>query len=278
MRRLLSRTPLEMFKSFGTEADISSMFRRTVGAALLVSATTMFSLATHSLPASSAARTSAPTFARTYEVRAGDNLTRVSQRFNVSLPELLEANPLIRHRDRVDVGSRLRIPVAQTGLPASIRLNPERLRLRPAIRRWAVRNKIPADLLEATLYLESGWNQARISSTGAVGVGQLMPSTVTYIKHDLIGARVGGLALRASVAEHNIRMSARYLRQLLSATNGDVPGALHRYYQGAGSIAANGLYNDTKSYAASIQALRPRFRTDRMGVDRRSLVSSGPHG
>ena len=241
------------------------MSRRTFGAVVLTAAmagVAFAGLGLSPIPAFGATDASA----QTYVVRAGDNLTQLSRRFDVSLAELIEANPKVRHRDLVDVGTRLRVPPHRVGLPASIRLSPERLHLRPVIRHWAARNKLPADLLEATLYLESGWNQARISSTGAVGVGQLMPATAAYIKRDLIGPQAGGPALRASVAEHNIRMSARYLRHLLSSTNGNVGGALHRYYQGAGSIAANGLYNDTKSYATSIQSLRQRFRSDLTGV------------
>ena len=241
------------------------MSRRTFGAVILttgMAAVAFAGLGVHSISAFAATATSA----QIYVVKAGDNLTQLSRRFDVSLAELLEANPKVRHRDLVDVGTRLRVPPHRVGLPASIRLSPERLRLRPVIRHWAARNKLPADLLEATLYLESGWNQARISSTGAVGVGQLMPATAAYIRSELIGPQAGGPALRASVAEHNIRMSARFLRQLLTSTNGNVGGALHRYYQGAGSIAANGLYNDTKSYAASIQALRQRFRADLTGI------------
>ena len=56
------------------------------------------------------------------------------------------------------------------------------------------------------------------------------------------------------------------MHHLLTVTNGNATKALHRYYQGAGSIAANGLYDDTKSYAASVQALRQRFRADLTGL------------
>ena len=36
--------------------------------------------------------------------------------------------------------------------------------------------------------------------------------------------------------------------------------ALQAYYQGQGSIRANGLYPDTVQYARNVQALRKRFR------------------
>jgi soluble lytic murein transglycosylase-like protein len=201
-------------------------------------------------------------------VQPGDSLFAISKRFDVPVSDLRLANKSLVASDVVKVGVSIRIPLAKakTGLPQSIRSNPERLRLRRVIRHWAKKNSIPADLVEATLYLESGWNQSRISSTGAVGVGQLMPGTAIYIKRDLIGPQAGGLSLNEAVPEHNIRMSARYLRHLLTVTNGDVDTALHGYYQGFGSIAANGLYSDSRAYSASVKALRKRFRSDLTGV------------
>lgn len=203
-----------------------------------------------------------------YVVRRGDTLSAISRRFNLSIATIRNANPAIGRGDVILIGTSLKMakPKPAKGLPGTIRRNPERLRLRPVIRHWAKKNGIPADLVEATLYLESGWNQAKVSSTGAIGVGQIMPRTAAYIQRDLIGERAGGLALNPTVPEHNIRMSARYLGHLLKVTNGNVESALYGYYQGFGSIQANGLYEDSKAYSASIQALRKRFRSDLTGL------------
>jgi N-acetylmuramoyl-L-alanine amidase len=204
----------------------------------------------------------------TYVVKPGDSLIAISRQYGVAIPDLRTANISLLNSDVVKIGVKLNIPqiVSRTGLPATIRTNPERLRLRPIIHHWSKKNGLPPDLVEATLYLESGWNQSRVSSTGAIGVGQLMPGTTQYIKRDLIGPSAGGLELNPEIPEHNIRMSARYLRHLLKVTNGNVDSALHGYYQGFGSIAANGLYDDSKAYSASIKALRKRFRTDFTGL------------
>lgn len=202
-------------------------------------------------------------------VVAGDTLTQLALRSGTSVNEIIAANPgRVRPNGHILVGATLRIPnvpVAQT-IPLTLRADRTRLRLRPLIRKWAERNAIPADLVEATLYLESGWNQRRISSTGAIGVGQLMPDTAAFIKASLIGPAAGGLVLDPARTEDNIRMSARYLRFLLAMTRGDATKALHRYYQGVGSISARGLYNDTVAYAAAIQTLRGRFRADGTGI------------
>ena len=206
---------------------------------------------------------------RTHVVVAGDTLTGVALRYDVALRDIWAMNPkLVSKSGGIRIGTRLRVPIVDrlTKLPLTLRVNRDRLRLRPLIRKWSAANDIPADLVEATLYLESGWNQARVSSTGAVGVGQLMPATAAFIKNGLIGARAGGLALDERRPEDNIRMSARYLRFLLKLHGGDPTSALHAYYQGIGSITAHGLYSDTRNYAAAIQSLRVRFRADRTGT------------
>ena len=53
-------------------------------------------------------------------------------------------------------------------------------------------------------------------------------------------------------------MSARYLRLLLGRY-GTPEGALAAYYQGAGSVEANGTYAETDRYVANVLALRSRF-------------------
>lgn len=236
------------------------LFRLFLGASLAI--TTLLGLQSSSAEASSAS-------GQRYVVVRGDSLLGIARRFDVSLASIRSANSSVRSTDVVRAGSTLLIPTVPrsvNGLPSSVLLRPERLQLRPTMRHWAKRNSIPADLLEATLYLESGWNQTKVSSTGAIGVGQIMPQTSAYIKAQLIGRQAGGLLLDPKRPEHNIRMSARYLRHLIDANGGDTTKALHSYYQGAGSIAARGLYDDTKQYARAIQALRVRFRTDLTGA------------
>ena len=219
-----------------------------------------------SLPAASGAAsasavtTGAAHAPRRYEVSAGDNLTLIARRFDVTLADLRAANQL-RGDGRIVIGQRLTVPAAsRTKLPTGLRAQPSRLALRPHFVTWATRNKIPADLLEATLWLESGWNQSRVSSTGAIGIGQLMPGTSTFIAGELIGTR-----LDPKNPADNIRMSARYLRFLLAMHGGDSTKALQAYYQGVGSIRTNGIYPQTKQYAAAVQALRVRFRSDPTG-------------
>jgi soluble lytic murein transglycosylase-like protein len=103
-------------------------------------------------------------------------------------------------------------------------------------------------------YLESGWQNGVVSSTGAVGVGQLMPDTV-----DLVAGRLIGVPLDPRTTDDNIRMSARYLRYLLDRT-GRADLALAAYYQGWASVQRDGQLSATRSYVAAVLALQRRFR------------------
>jgi LysM repeat protein len=195
----------------------------------------------------------------TYTVKPGDTLSALAVRFDTTVAEMASLNNLTDH-GLIRVGTRLRLPRkkpvnAASSLPARLARNQDRLALRAYTAKWAKKNGIPVDLLEATLWLESGFDQKKVSSTGAIGVGQLMPETSAFISGSLIGRR-----LDPHDVEDNIRMSARYLWYLLRMHGGDSTKALHAYYQGQGSIGANGLYHDTIQYARNIQALRRRFR------------------
>jgi soluble lytic murein transglycosylase-like protein len=118
--------------------------------------------------------------------------------------------------------------------------------------RWAGHYGVSPALLEAMCWMESGWQNTVVSSTGAVGIGQLMPDTVDWAR------MTTGLALDPHRPDDNIRMSARFLRFLLDNT-GDQRTALAAYYQGLRSIREGPLLPDTKNYVEVIQLLVPRF-------------------
>jgi soluble lytic murein transglycosylase-like protein len=199
----------------------------------------------------------APAVGQSHVVAAGDNLTTIARRYGVSLRSLADANRLDTRRV-LGLGVRLTIPGAapSAGYPARLRQSAARLALVPHFQRWAAANAIPADLVMATTWLESGWQNQVTSSVGAYGIGQLMPATVQFVRTDLIGVP----SLDPRVPEHNIRMSARYLRWLLDRAGGDVRLALAGYYQGPASVRAVGAFPGTVTYVDSVLALRSRFR------------------
>jgi LysM repeat protein len=210
---------------------------------------------------------SAPAASGSYTVKPGDTLASIASRHGTSVSAIVRANS-IKNPNVVVIGTRLAIPAgggssssggsgggSGSGLPAKLLAHPERLALAPAFDRWAGRNGIPSDLLKALCWIESGWQTGVVSSTGAVGVGQLMPSAVTHMR-----SVIGVPTLNPWVPEDNIRMSARLLHTLLDQSGGDVRTAVASYYQGPRSVREIGLLPETKSYVEAVLAFRPRFR------------------
>jgi soluble lytic murein transglycosylase-like protein len=197
----------------------------------------------------------------TATVAAGDSPARLARRHGVSMWELMRLNGLTR-RSVLRPGDRLRIPpiVIPAGLvarlPRPLLARPERLRLVPVFQASARQVGVPADLLMALAYRESNWNPKALSRSGAMGVGQLMPSTVDYVNTRLLRAPA---PLNPWDPGDNILMSARVLRHLLQLTGGDQAKALAAYYQGFGSVTRDGVLPIGQRYAASILAMRASF-------------------
>ena len=141
-----------------------------------------------------------------------------------------------------------------SGYPLQLQRHPARLALLPSFRQWAAVSGVPANLLEAMTWMESGWQNGVVSSTGAIGIGQLEPSTVRFITTNLVRAR-----LDPHRPDDNVRMSAAYLAWLLRHTGGRVDLALGGYYQGLGSVERRGLLPETRRYVAVIELLRRSF-------------------
>jgi LysM repeat protein len=209
------------------------------------------------IPSSSS---TAATPAQEHRVAPGETLSGIAAHFGLATSTLAEANN-IDDPDVVVVGTVLTIPSVGTGgagasttLPRRLRESPQRLALMPTFDIWAARYGVPADLLKATTWLESGWQSDVVSSTGAVGIGQLMPVTVEMLNQMM------GTNLSRWVPAENIRLSARNLRFLLDMTGGNTTKALAGYYQGLGSVARHGLYPSTLAYINGVLGLRSRFR------------------
>ena len=192
---------------------------------------------------------------RSHVVAPGETLSAIAARYTTSVRAIVDLND-IRDPNRVQIGRRLRIPdaPAPTGLPARLVASPARLALIPHFQRWAVANGLDPALVMAVAWQESGWQNHVVSHAGAIGIGQLLPSTARFISRDLIG-----VPLDPTVPADNIRMTARYLRYLLTRTGGDLDQALAGYFQGLASVASIGRLPATVDYIAIVRVLRPRF-------------------
>lgn len=199
----------------------------------------------------------APASAAAVVVARGQTLSAVARSLGVGLAELAAANG-IADVHSIQAGRRLVVPAgrpAATGaVPDGLRRRPERLALLPLFDAAARDFGVPPDLFKAMTWQESGWRNDRVSSARALGIGQLMPDTVSFVNGVLLRAR-----LDPNRPEDNIRMSARFLAYLLRQNDGDEAGALASYYQGLASVRGRGPLPQTVRYVANVLALREKF-------------------
>lgn len=215
-----------------------------------------------------------------YVVRPGDTLIDIATRAGTTQAVVRSLNPLPAD-GTVVLGQRLRLPaptadtsgtVAQggEGLPApalggyaaAVARSRARLAAQPVTSRTAAQELIRAEALRrgvdpslalAVSYQESGFAQAVVSRTDAVGVMQLMPATAAWVGPALLGRTID----RYDIGD-NIAGGVALLRALLDVA--DVRTAVASYYQGLERTRSRGLLPETRVYVASVLALQSRFR------------------
>jgi len=210
----------------------------------------------------------------TVVVRTGDDLTTIAARYDTTVAALAGANGITNTND-VDAGTVLRLPVStmalasdtiplpvvaagavgSVSLPAALLAHPNRLALLPVFKEAAAAAGVPASLLEAMCWWESGWQADVVSPTGAVGLCQIEPATAGFIQSVLLhGAKLDSL-----VTSQNIELAAAYLGYLLQQTGGKEQLALGAYYAGLSAVLKNGLSPATENYVTGITAYAAIF-------------------
>ena len=119
---------------------------------------------------------------------------------------------------------------------------------------WANHYDLSAPLLEAIAWQESGWQQDVVSSAGAVGTGQILPSTASFVSTDLVG-----MPLNIKSQSDNIRMSAALLSYLADIEGNNRCDVIAAYYEGSINLSRYGVFPDTQAYVANVEALIPEF-------------------
>ncbi|EPX60972.1 Lytic transglycosylase, catalytic [Cystobacter fuscus DSM 2262] len=122
--------------------------------------------------------------------------------------------------------------------------------LEPLIRDSERRHHLPPGLLEAVVEVESNTQAHRISPAGAMGPGQLMPSTASLMRvedpFDPARALDG---------------SARYLAEQLARYRGNVTLAVAAYNAGPGNVRGRVPVNgETEFYVKKVLAAYARHR------------------
>lgn len=127
------------------------------------------------------------------------------------------------------------------------------------VRRIAREEGIDKNQFLALVYQESRLNPCAKSSSGAIGLAQLMPGTA------------GDLGVDPYNIEQNLRGGARYYKQQLRRYKGNVSLALAAYNAGHGNVQKYGgipPFKETQGYVASItQKWLPAFGgADKSGI------------
>lgn len=221
----------------------------------------------------------APAARRVHVVRYGEHLTGIARRYATTVSAIVAANH-ISNPSYIRTGQRLLIPGGSgtmtparprsqpkankpsrtakpaASIPASMR---ERVARRADVRRMiaseARRIGVPVSFALAVAWQESGWQQKVVSSSGAIGIMQLLPATGDWVGAVMLHQRVN---LRD--ARSNVRAGVRLLRHYLDRYDGNRSLVLAAYYQGQTAVDRYGIYPMTRPYIASIVQLEKIFR------------------
>lgn len=105
---------------------------------------------------------------------------------------------------------------------------------------------ISVDLLRAVAKQESGFQSNIVSSAGAIGIMQLMPSTAEYLG-----------VTNPYDPEQNIMGGAKLLSELYERYNGNLDFTLAAYNAGAGSVDNYGgvpPYSETQNFITKVKS------------------------
>ena len=188
-----------------------------------------------------------------YVVRSGDSLTRLARRYHTTVAKLAKRNHLDPSHYLL-IGTKLRVPVVKHVTATRVAYRTSSVAsVRALLDRWALHYGVSVHLVRALAWMESGYNNALVSSVGARGIMQLLPTTFRYSETVLIGHR-----LRHN-AEGNVRAGVAYLSHLLHVFHGDTRLALAGWYQGERAVRKHGVYKVSKTFVTDVLALQRRM-------------------
>lgn len=193
----------------------------------------------------SSTSTTTPVPAGGYRVRPGDTLSGIAIAIGTTSAALASLNGMSDPNALV-AGAILWVPTS--AVPSRGAGSSGGGDVRSLIDRASARHGVDPALVRAVAWQESGWNQSAVSSAGAIGVMQLLPSTAGWL-----GDAVLGRPLDPNDVSDNIDGGVAYLAWLERQT-GSQSTALASYYQGLTSVRRNGPLPETHLYVANVLA------------------------
>jgi soluble lytic murein transglycosylase-like protein len=125
--------------------------------------------------------------------------------------------------------------------------------------------RVPVELVEAVIEVESNWQPYAVSPKGAAGLMQLMPATAVRL-----GVR------NPFRIEENIRAGVRYLAWLMRLFEGDLRLVTAAYYAGEVPILAWGLKYSSPDVYNYVSRVARLYRTKRLERMRRAPAAGAP--
>jgi LysM repeat protein len=188
---------------------------------------------------------------RIHVVQAGDTLSALAARYGTTVAKLARLNHLDPSHYLV-IGTRLRVPAGHRRAATTRRVPPRTMSIaavRTLLDRWAGRYGVDHHLVRALAWMESGYNNRVVSSTGARGIMQIEPYTWRFVETSLIGHHV------RHGASGNIHVGVAYIHHLLGDFRGNTRKALAGWYEGEAAVRAHGMYKDTRQFVKTVIAL-----------------------
>jgi hypothetical protein len=195
---------------------------------------------------------------RIHVVHAGESLSSIARRYRTTVAKLARLNHLDPSQVLL-IGTKLRIPGPSASPHHVVTAKRVAYRtssvasVRALLDRWALHYGVSVHLVRALAWMESGYNNALVSSVGARGIMQLLPTTFRFAESVLIGHRL------VHNADGNVRAGVAYLAHLLHDFHGNAHLALAGWYQGERAVRKHGLYKVTRPFVANVLALAARM-------------------
>jgi soluble lytic murein transglycosylase-like protein len=123
--------------------------------------------------------------------------------------------------------------------------------------------RVPVELVDAVIEVESGWSPYAVSRKGAVGLMQLMPGTAVRF----------GVRNRFQ-AEENVRAGVAYLAWLIGSFHGDLRLVTAAYLVGDSPIRSRGLAYSSPEVYSYVSRVARLYRARRLEGMRRARAAA----
>ena len=195
-----------------------------------------------------------------YVVEPGDTVSGLAVEFHAWTAEIVSHNHLGRN-GALEVGQRIEIPVvgkAGGSTQTTMWQHPDgdREKVRRVVAGAARNHGVDPQLALAVSWQESGWQMGLVSHADAVGAMQVLPSTGRWMEH------YAGRPLELEKLGDNAAAGVLLLKVLSRHTHRRTH-KIGAYYQGLGAVRRHGLYDETRTYVANVEAIKRRLEAGR---------------